>query len=364
MTSVGIKGLIKDYGAFQAVKAIDLEVKEGELVVLLGPSGCGKTTTLRCIAGLENVNGGEIRLGDQLVSSAQVALPPEQRTIGMVFQSYAVWPHMTIYENVAFGLRLKKLPKNEISARVDKVLDMVGLGALGSRSVSQLSGGQQQRVALARAIVLEPRVLLFDEPLSNLDAKLRERMRYEVRSLQKRLGITSVYVTHDQQEAMAIADRIVLMNSGVIEQVGSPAEIYDRPVSHFAAEFIGLANFMTGKVVETSPTRVQLDNGLMVTSTDVGVVVGDKVEAIVRPEAVRLRDGPPDGVNSFAAKVVSCIYLGNMSDLILDVGGMQVRCQSSPPMMYPVGHEVTVQFAPERVVVLKASEQAPAYAAH
>ncbi len=354
MTGVVVEGLVKRYGEVVAVDRLDLAVEPGEFVVLLGPSGCGKTTTLRCIAGLEDVSDGRIRMGDEVVSSAQRSVPPEQRSIGMVFQSYAVWPHLTVEQNVAFGLKLKRLPAADVQRRVAAVLDLVGLGALGARGVSQLSGGQQQRVALARAIVLEPKVLLFDEPLSNLDAKLRERMRFELRSLQQRLGITSVYVTHDQQEAMVIGDRVVLMNAGRIEQMGDPWTLYHRPATRFAAEFIGLANVLPGVVAATSPTRIALDAGPRLEADVPGFAVGDRVQAVVRPEHVELVDDDAAGPNVLSARVVSAFFLGNLSDVTVDAGGASLRCQASPPRRLPAGRAVRVRIAPQQVVVLPA----------
>jgi iron(III) transport system ATP-binding protein len=353
VTGVVVKGLTKRYGNVTAVDRLDLTIDEGEFVVLLGPSGCGKTTTLRCIAGLEEISDGTISMGGTVVSSPTRSLPPEQRAIGMVFQSYAVWPHMTVTQNVAFGLKLKKLPTAEIDRRVSEVLELVGLGQLGARGVSQLSGGQQQRVALARAIILEPKVLLFDEPLSNLDAKLRERMRFELRSLQQRLGITSIYVTHDQQEAMVIGDRVVLMNGGRIEQMGDPWTIYHRPATRFAAEFIGLANVLPGQVVSTGPTVVALDNGLRLESDQTEFGVGDRVELVVRPEHVELAPGTLTGPNTFEGRVASLYFLGNLADVTIDVGGISLRCQASPPRQLPTGHPVGVRIAPDQVVLLR-----------
>jgi iron(III) transport system ATP-binding protein len=354
MTGVSLQKMVKKYGAVTAVDGIDLDIGDGELVVLLGPSGCGKTSTLRCIAGLEDISDGEIVMGDKVASSRGYALPPEQREIGMVFQSYAIWPHMSVGQNVAFGLNLKRLPAKEIETRVSHALDLVGLTAFKDRGTSQISGGQQQRVALARAIVMEPKVLLFDEPLSNLDAKLRERMRFELRQLQKRLGITAVYVTHDQQEAMAIADRIVLMNGGKIAQIGSPEDLYERPLSHFGAEFVGLANIVKGEVIEAgAKTQVKLESGQVMTASQIGFSKGDRVEVIFRPENVEVLTQASSGTNIYEAEVTSCYYFGNMADVFLTCSGMSVRSQLSPARKFPEGQKAWLRVNPDAVVVLK-----------
>jgi ABC-type Fe3+/spermidine/putrescine transport system ATPase subunit len=353
MSGVSIRNLVKKYGGVGAVNGVNLEIAEGEFIVLLGPSGCGKTTTLRCIAGLEEPTEGEIAMGGRVVSSPDFSLPPEKREIGMVFQSYAIWPHMTVAENVAFGLKLKKLPKEDIGKRVDHALAMVGLGPYGDRGASQLSGGQQQRVALARAIVLEPGVLLFDEPLSNLDAKLRERMRFELRQLQKRLGITSVYVTHDQQEAMVIADRVVLMNEGRIDQIGTPVDIYQRPASRFGAEFIGLANIVEATVVANGATnRVRLPGGIELDSVMGGHAPNAKVDVMCRPEDLRVSADRFDGPNGFPAKVQSTFFLGNIADVYVQAGPLTLRGQLSPPELWPEGKDVWVQIPPHKIVLL------------
>ncbi len=353
MSGVHIRNLVKRYGAVTAVDGISLDIAEGEFIVLLGPSGCGKTTTLRCVAGLEDVSGGEIIMGDRVVSSPGLSLPPEKREIGMVFQSYAIWPHMTVAENIAFGLKLKKLARSDIAGRVERALALVGLEKYGDRGASQLSGGQQQRVALARAIVLEPGVLLFDEPLSNLDAKLREKMRFEVRQLQKRLGITSIYVTHDQQEAMVIADRVVLMNEGRIDQIGNPIEIYERPASRFGAEFIGLANIVEAKVVRNgTSTRVRLQGGVELESNQTGYALDQHVDVMCRPENLRVSPQPIEGSNVFPAKIQSTYFLGNIADVYVAAGPLQLRGQLSPPEMWAEGKDVWVQVPPDRVVLL------------
>ena len=247
--SIEVKDLVVRYGKVLAVRGVSLSVAAGEHLTLLGPSGCGKTTTLRAIAGLEKPESGEIRIDGAVVysSSPRVQVPPEKRGLSMVFQSYAIWPHMTVFDNVAYGLRVRRVSDRELAEKVKWALELVQMGELGDRSASKLSGGQQQRVALARAFVFSPSVLLFDEPLSNLDAKLRAEMRIEIKELQRRLGITSVYVTHDLEEALAISDRIVVMKDGVVEQIGSPAEIYDLPRNAFVADFVGSANLIRGR---------------------------------------------------------------------------------------------------------------------
>ncbi|HWK68289.1 MAG TPA: ABC transporter ATP-binding protein [Rhizobiaceae bacterium] len=347
MSGLSIRKLYKAFGAVTAVKGVDLEIGEGELVVLLGPSGCGKTTTLRCIAGLEDITDGSISIGDRVVSEKGRSLPPERREIGMVFQSYAIWPHMTVAENVAFGLKLKNLPKSEIESRVRSALELVGLTGYSSRHVSQLSGGQQQRVALARAMALEPRILLFDEPLSNLDAKLREKMRFELRQIQQRLGITSVYVTHDQQEAMVIADRIVLMRNGVIEQMGAPEDLYHRPKTLFAAEFVGLANIYSG---EARGGEVRIANGPVLKSS--GGASGP-VDVVFRPEQVRVSsEQPADATNALRATVKESYFLGNIEDLILTVEGIDIRTQLSPAEHRTSGSSLWISIPPEAIILL------------
>ena len=253
MDYVEIKGLVKKFSHdVVAVDNVSFEVKKGEFLTLLGPSGCGKTTVLRCIGGLETPDEGEIIIDGQYVTSVEkgISVPPEKRGLGMVFQSYAIWPHMSVFSNVSYGLEMRAIPKREIRKRVMEVLEVVGLQDLAKRNATKLSGGQQQRVALARALAFNPRLLLFDEPLSNLDAKLRERMRFDLKRLVKEVGITSIYVTHDQAEAMAISDTILVLNAGKIVQKGDARTIYRRPINKFIADFIGVSNFLQGKVEE------------------------------------------------------------------------------------------------------------------
>jgi iron(III) transport system ATP-binding protein len=355
MAEVRIEKLVKSYGGVNAVDGIDLTVSDGEMVVLLGPSGCGKTTTLRCVAGLETISGGSIYFGNEVVASDTVFVPPEKRSIGMVFQSYAVWPHMTVYENIAFPLRLQRVDRTALDTRVREALATVGLDKFATRHIGELSGGQQQRVAVARAIVARPKLLLFDEPLSNLDAKLRESMRSDLRRLQQDLKITSLYVTHDQQEAMAIADRIVLMNTGHIEQISSPRTMYDKPASRFAAEFIGLANIYSGvRAISNSGRSVAMigtDTALPL-PTDTGKH-GDTVEIVVRPEFVTLHRGRDvNAEDGILAHVVEATFLGNIVDVILDLNGLQMRAQTTSAIDLAAGDQVTVTIPPERVIVL------------
>src|SRR5689334_11400162 len=258
---IEVRDLVVRYGEAAAVDGVSFTVERGEHVTLLGPSGCGKTTTLRAIAGLETPSGGSIRINGQTMYSAaeRRSVPTEKRDVSMVFQSYAVWPHMSVFDNVAYGLRVRKLPRGEVAAQVERALDLVQMRQYAERSASLLSGGQQQRVALARAIAFSPSVLLFDEPLSNLDAKLRAEMRVELRALQHRLGVTSLYVTHDQEEALAISDRVIVMNVGGIEQIGSPEDIYNRPKTRFVADFVGSANLIAGRV--TGPGTFEAEGG-------------------------------------------------------------------------------------------------------
>ena len=323
-----------------AVDDVELEIGKGAMVTLLGPSGCGKTTLLRMIAGFEEPTSGEVWFGDRRVDR----LAPNARDTAMVFQSYAIFPHLNVYENVAFGLRMQRVDKSTLERRVSEVLDLVGLTQMAGRAPSQLSGGQQQRVALARCIVLEPHVLLFDEPLSNLDAKLREQMRVEIRELQQRLGITSVYVTHDQVEAMALSDVVVVMNRGAIEQVAHPRDIYARPANRFVADFIGKANFLVGAVVDDR--HVDVAGQVLTLGSPTSEPVGTELTLVARPESIALtRDG--DGV---PGTVTRATFLGDHAEYLVavpDVGDLQV--DSSNPAetgMWQVGEAVKVRTGP------------------
>jgi len=342
-------------GEVVAVHDVDLEIQKGELVTLLGPSGCGKTTTLRMIAGFEFPTDGKIILDGQEIN----ALPPHQRGMSMVFQSYAIFPHLTVFENIAYGLNVQRLNKKTILERVNRVLDLVHLEGYGDRPPGQLSGGQQQRVALARALVMEPKVLLMDEPLSNLDAKLREEMRTEIRRIQKELNITSVYVTHDQIEAMTLSDRIVVMNLGVIEQIGSPMEIYRFPNSRFVANFIGRANFIDGVVLAQDGSALtvrSLGKSITLSNIQRDFHAGEDVTLIVRPEMVQIKKtgGLYEGV------VRRAVYLGNEIEYLVEVSGSLILGVETDPRvteLFPEGETVTLSFAEDCVQVLPAEKK-------
>ena len=316
MATVLIKNITKAFGDNVVLRDFDAEFADGEFITLLGPSGCGKTTMLRMIAGFEKPTSGELYIDGQMVSGGKVFIPPEKRGVGMVFQSYAVWPHMNVFDNVAYPLSIRHAPRAEIKSAVERVLSIVHLSQYAERFPNQLSGGQQQRVALARALVAEPKLLLLDEPLSNLDAKLRESMRFEIKEIQKKLGITVVYVTHDQTEAMAMSDRIFLINRGVVQQSGSPQEIYNTPANQFVADFLGKVDFFKGEV----------QNGAIVFPAMGGQSIPyhgsrtGKVDAAIRPENLYFSD---DGV--LTGTLETQYYLGDVDDCRVRVGDTLVR---------------------------------------
>lgn len=309
---VNLVGIRKSFGIVKAVDNVDLQVKKGEMLCLLGPSGCGKTTLLRILSGFENPDEGKIFMNDKEVTD----LPPDKRPTSMVFQNYALFPHMTVFENIAYGLRVKKLPKKEIVKRVDEVLKMVGLSGLENRSIRQLSGGQQQRVALMRGLVMKPEVLLLDEPLSNLDAKLRVETRLQIKNLQKSLNITTIFVTHDQEEALTISDRIAVMNNGKIIQLGTPEEIYKHPNTNFVADFIGKSNILEGvyRIDQSNKATFTLTGG----STTIKVLqkenVGENPSFLLRPEEIKISDEPTTNpeMNCLKGIVKHVTFLGEM----------------------------------------------------
>ena len=325
---------------FYAVSDVSLNIEPGSFVTLLGPSGCGKTTTLRMIAGFESPDMGEIYLGSEAIN----ALTPNKRDTAMVFQSYALFPHYNVYDNVAYGLKLRKVPKKEMDERVEKILELVELTGMETRMTNQLSGGQQQRVALARAMVVEPSVLLFDEPLSNLDAKLRVSMRTEIRRIQQTLGITAVYVTHDQAEAMAISDKIIIMNKGVIAQMGTPEEIYHHPASEFVADFIGEVNFLTGTVKTAQGDSCILDidgHDVKVANPD-GFGEGKQCKVVLRPEAGILAD-----TGALPCRVVLSCFMGAYQNYHVMVGDTLVKLADYCPVgrkVYKVGDTAYLSF--------------------
>ena len=317
MATLTIRNLTKSYGKTQVLKSFSEVFQDGEFVTLLGPSGCGKTTMLRMIAGFEIPTSGEIWIDDQLVSGGKTLLPPEKRDIGMVFQSYAVWPHMTVFENVAYPLRIQHVKKPELDSRVRRMLEVVHLSQYAERLPNQLSGGQQQRVALARALLAQPKLLLLDEPLSNLDAKLRESMRFEIKDIARESGITVVYVTHDQTEAMAMSDRIFLLNGGVVQQSGSPDEIYNHPANPFVADFLGKVDFFRG---EATAERVFLPEWEQSLPNPAPAVTGP-VTVGIRPENIRIVPAE-EGIPGTVEKLY---YLGDTTDCRLRVGKASVR---------------------------------------
>jgi iron(III) transport system ATP-binding protein len=347
----------------RAVDGINLNIASGKLVTLLGPSGCGKTTTLRCLAGLERPDAGRIVIGDTVVfdSAKGIFVPPSDRGIGMVFQSYAIWPHMTVFENVAFPLRVarnRKFTSAEIKDKVRLALEMVRLGGYESRSATQLSGGQQQRLALARGLVREPAVLLLDEPLSNLDAKLREQMRFELKRLQRTLRITTVYVTHDQSEALALSDEIAVFNSGRIVQYGGPQDIYRHPKTQFVADFIGSANFLSGTVKQAAAgdgmVAVETRHGMFRCGFAEEVAPGQAVVVTARPEDLVLSQAPPgDGLNVFKGTVSGRVFLGDVIDYMVDIGEGDIRVRARPEFDFRVGNAVHIGVAPAKCVGLR-----------
>lgn len=367
MASISLRALSKQFGPVVAVNNLDMELEEGELIAFLGPSGCGKTTTLRMIAGFEVADAGRIFLGGRDVTT----LPPERRDAGMVFQNYALFPHLTVYENVAFGLQMRKVPKAEVKQRVLAILDKVQLSGLGERYPRQLSGGQQQRTALARALVINPTVLLLDEPLANLDAKLREEMRFYIRQLQQDVGITTIYVTHDQAEALVLADRVAVMRGGVLQQIGPPEEIYRRPRNAWVADFVGLTNLIPGTLRERASGSVLVETAVgclrSVASDD--LQTGVDVFMSLRPESLHLSgergsaalisEAPSDmshhAENQLSGVVSHRAYLGNLVDYRVNVApDMTLRVQAAPTPAYQVADPVRLSFSPDQAWLVRA----------
>jgi iron(III) transport system ATP-binding protein len=374
VTTLTISNLVKSFAADAskrrsaparvfAVNDISLEVGDGEMFTLLGPSGCGKTTTLRAVAGLERPDSGRIAVGDRVLFDGDggrgLNVPANQRGLGMVFQSYAIWPHMTVFDNVAFPLQVRKRAqrpgKREIQDRVAKVLETMELGHLADRQATKLSGGQQQRLALARAIIIEPPLMLLDEPLSNLDAKLRESLRYELKRLQRELGITSIYVTHDQIEALALSTTIAVMKEGNVLQTGRPREVYETPNCKFVAEFIGTSNFLRGKVTGREGECVDIDTeaGRVRLESPVQIPVGEQVLAAVRPESLEISTtGWGNRVNEWPGTVTNRAFLGDAIDHIVRVGQGSLRVRGNPAVSIKPGTDIFVATEPGKVTLV------------
>jgi iron(III) transport system ATP-binding protein len=347
VASLELRGLTKFYGPSKVVDDISLRMEPGRLVCLLGPSGCGKTTTLRLIAGFVEPSDGEIVAGDKLISSARHTVPPERRNMSMIFQSYALWPHMTVAENIIYGLKLRRLDRAAIARKLNAILATTQLAKFAERYPGELSGGQQQRVALARALIVEPETLLLDEPLSNLDANLREEMRFEIRRLHDVFQCTTVYVTHDQSEAMTTADLIAVMNLGRIEQAGSPEDIYERPRSEFVARFIGMSNVVRGRALDIHHVEIA---GTPLRVTGEPVLPGNETPVSIRQHDIALSLArPSDGANLLPAKVTRQIFLGASRDYMVELAnGAQLRAVTSPDLNIPRGADVWLALPPDK----------------
>jgi ABC-type Fe3+/spermidine/putrescine transport system ATPase subunit len=357
MSRLSLRGLTKAYGKLTVVDHIDLTLVEGEFVSLLGPSGCGKTTTLRMIAGFVEPTAGTVEMAGKVISAPGAVMPPERRQMSMIFQSYAIWPNMTVEENVAFGLKLRKLPSDEVRRRVAEILGVVQMGHLAGRYPAELSGGQQQRVALARAIVVKPDVLLLDEPLSNLDANLREEMRFEIRRVHDEFRITTVYVTHDQAEAMATSDRIAVMNAGRIEQVDAPHLLYTRPRTRFVAGFIGRTNLLEARL-ENGDIRSDAF-AMKALQLDPSLNGGNRpILLSVRPQSIGLHCGKPGDVNGrpvIPGVVAQRVFLGETWDYVIQPEGsdMRLRVTAPPLQVHEVGDAVWMQLDPAQVAIVE-----------
>lgn len=345
MADVSLTRVSKVFGETVAVQEFTVSVRDGELVTFLGPSGCGKTTTLRMVAGFIRPTEGVVTIGQRVVADAKrdMFVPPEEREVGMVFQSYAVWPHMTVFKNVAYPLKIKKVEKEEIRRQVEEALELVKMPELGDRYPHQLSGGQQQRVALARALVMRPEVLLLDEPLSNLDAKLREGMRLELKELQRQTGMTIIFVTHDQLEAMVLSDRVVVMDAGFIQQIGTPRQIYSQPANRFVADFIGVANFIECQVAPDGSLHLLNQPQITLPVTPPEGLLGDRVTLMVRPEEITLDQQP-----GARAEIDKKIYSGDAIEYIVTLGGVPLRVKTDSAFDLPTGAAVSLRFGDHR----------------
>ncbi len=374
MPEIALLDLSKRFGNLKAVDGVTLQAADGEFLTLLGPSGCGKTTTLRMVAGLEEPTSGSIRIGDRLVyeSESGVNVPPETRGLGMVFQSYAIWPHMTVAENIAYPLKMRRVARADAKVLIERVLDLVGLSGMGDKPSTQLSGGQQQRVALARALVFDPELLLLDEPLSNLDAKLREQMRFELRIMQKRVGLTALYVTHDQEEALTLSDRLVVMNAGVIEQIGTPTEVYELPETRFVAEFIGKGNMIdvtghverqsdgarvTLKTVGDQVSTLLLDKQSVRTANGANGKEADgrRDTLFVRPERIELMKNAVASADHrchLPGRIKARAYVGNHIEYLVainDTTDLKVEYRDKDDI--PIDEDVVLAISPDEMIL-------------
>jgi ABC-type Fe3+/spermidine/putrescine transport system ATPase subunit len=354
-----VRNVVKSFGEVLAVDDISFAVDDGEFFTLLGPSGCGKTTILRCIAGLEKINQGEILVSGKKVASTYegIFVPPERRRMSMVFQSYAIWPHMTVAENIAYGLEVRKFSKREIKEKVREILGLVGLPGMEERYATKLSGGQQQRVALARSLVIEPDVILLDEPLSNLDAKLRQQMRLEIKEMKQKLGFTAIYVTHDQSEAMVMSDRVVVMDKGKIIQEGKPYDIYGHPANEIVAKFIGSFNFIKGRIVGKNELyQIRSDKGLKIyCESSQELSKGDEVLLAIRPETLKLYEQRPKNekiINLFEARIKRSIFLGNIVQYSLEVGQHEFKAEGVSATIFEEDKKVFLSIPAKDVEVI------------
>lgn len=354
MASLVVQDLFKSFGKFRAVQKVSFEVEDGALMTLLGPSGCGKTTTIRCIAGLERPDSGSVAVGATVLVSDRVFVPPERRNMGMVFQSYAIWPHMNVFDNVAYPLRIQKKNSEEIKTRVRGALDLVKLGDTEHKSATMLSGGEQQRVALARALVSEPSVLLLDEPMSNLDARLRESMRHELKGLQRRLKITTLYVTHDQAEALFLSDQIGVMERGRLIQTGTPRDIYTSPANETVANFVGASNLIEGVVEGQSSEIITVSTKLGILKVRSGKPVRESAKVIlcIRPENVLLTRTRSDE-NCFAAMTATANYMGDYTECEVIAGEKRIRARASEDVSLERDREIWVQFPSEKLMIVE-----------
>ena len=361
---LSLQNIVKSYGASPVLKGLSADIEKGELVTFIGPSGCGKSTLLRCIAGFTKVDSGKIVLDGEIINDK----PSHKRGTGMVFQNYALFPHLSVESNIGYGLRVRRFPKKEIREKVDGLLELTQLKGLGKRTIDQLSGGQQQRVALARALSLDPKILLLDEPLSNLDANLRVTMRAEIKRIQKQLGLTVIFVTHDQEEAMSISERVLVISGGRLEQIGSPTDIYDRPATEFIAEFVGYVNFFEGEIRE-----IDHKSGLILIESDVGFIevstreenleIGEQVKLVVRPENLTVL--PFDEVsrsNLFVGEIINYFYTGSLVKYIVRVGNRRIIVDQFNPRkvgIFKIGQTIAMEISKDLHILGKRQSGEP-----